>query len=163
VRLAEAGLRSFPDRWSGSTLALGLLRLGRLDEASRLIDRLGRENPDYPHGVSLGAVLAALQGDAPRARRVIERTRQAPRDFGHYHHAQYDAACALAVLGDTDAALAWLRDAARDGYPCPTFFAVDPLLESLRGLDDFQRLIQDLERERERYAHLYRESVGLSP
>jgi len=158
--LAEAGLRAFPDRWSWSNLALSLLRLGRLEEASRVVERLGRENPDYPAGHSLGAVVAALQGDGARARRSIERTGQAPRDFGHYHHAQYDAACALAALGDGDAAMAWLRAAAGNGYPCRTFFAIDPLLDPLRGHADFSRLMQGLETECAGYRRLYLDLPG---
>ena len=155
VALAEVGLRKTPDRWSQSNLAFALLRLGRLQEASRVVERLGREHPDYPHGQSLIAVLAALEGDSSRARRAIERTEQAPSDFGHYHHAQYDVACALAALGDTKAALGWLRAAANNGYPCPTFFAVDPLLDPLRGLAEFSTLMQTLETERERYRRIY--------
>jgi len=157
VSLAEAGLRKFPDRWYWSNLVLGLLRLGRLEEASRAVERLGRENPDYPHGQSLGAVLAALQGDSARARRTIERTEQAPRDFGHYHHAQYDVACALAALGDKDAGMTRLRAAARNGYPCPTFFAIDPLLDPLRGHAGFSRLMQELETECAGYRGVYLE------
>jgi len=160
VSLAEDGLRAFPDRWFWSNLALGLLRLGRLEDASRAVERLGRENPDYPHAQSLVAVLAALQGDGARARRSIERTAQSPRDFGHYHHAQYDVACTLALLGDEDAAITWLRAAARNGYPCPTFFAVDPLLDRLRGHAGFSRLMEELEAERAHYRRLYRELPG---
>ncbi len=157
VALAEDGLSRFPDPWFWSNLALGLLRLGRLEEAARAVERLGRENPAYPHGQSLGAVLAALQGDAVRARRAIDRTEQARRDFGHYHHAQYDVACALAALGEHDAAITRLREAAGNGYPCPTFFAVDPLLDPLRGHADFRRLMQELEAERATYRNLYLE------
>jgi predicted Zn-dependent protease len=160
VALAEEGLRSFPDRWYWSNLALGLLRLGQLEEASRAVERLGRETPDYPQGQSLVAVLAALEGDASRARRAIERTQQAPPYFGHYHHAQYDVACALSALGDTQAALGWLRAAAGNGYPCPTFFAIDPLLDPLRGDPDFAALLGQLERERDRYRGLYLELQG---
>jgi hypothetical protein len=104
-------------------------------------------------------VLAALQGDSARARRAIERTQQARQDLGHYHHAQYDIACALAVLGDTDGALGCLRAAAGNGYPCATLFAIDPLLESLRERDGFRELMRELERERERYRRLYLENV----
>jgi serine/threonine protein kinase/Flp pilus assembly protein TadD len=160
VSLAQDGLRDFPDRWWWSNLVLGLLRLGRLEEAARSIDRLRRENPDYPQALSLGAVLAALQGDAARARRGIERTEQSPRELGHYHHAQYDVACALAALGDEEPAMAWLRAAAGNGYPCPTFFAVDPLLDPLRGRADFSALMQELEAERGRYRRLYLDLSG---
>ena len=157
--LAETAQRKFPDLWSSYTLAIALIQLGRLDEAARIIERLQRESPTYPYAHSLGAVLAALQGNRVQAQRVIERTRQNRQEFGHYHHAQYDVACALATLGDADAAMAWLRDAAGNGYPCPDFFEVDPLLEPLHGREDYRRFIQELERDRERYRRLYADSV----
>ena len=156
VSLAEACLRETTDTWCWSTLALAQIRLGRLEDASRTVERLGREDPDYPQRHSLAAVLAALEGDSLPARRAIGRTEQARRDFGHYHHAQYDVACALATLGDPGAAMEWLRAAAGNGYPCPTFFAVDPLLDPLRGRPDFARLMQVLESERAGYERLYR-------
>ncbi len=145
---AEACLNAAPDPWSWSNLAAGLIRVGRLEDASRAVERLGRESPHYPQCHSLGAVLAALQGDPARAGRGIERAQQARQDFGHYHHVQYDVACALAALGDKDAAMTWLRAAAVNGYPCPTLFAIDPLLDPLRGHDDFSHLMQELETER---------------
>jgi TolB-like protein len=158
LALAEGCLRKLPDRWSWTNLALSQLRLGRLDDAARSIERIARESPDFPQVHSLGAVRAALQGDDARALRGVERTRQMPQDFGHYHHAQYDVACALAALGDLEAAVTWLRDAARNGYPCPTFFAVDPLLDPLRERSDLKRLMQELEEGRERYRRLYVEA-----
>ena len=160
VSLAEACLRVSPETWSWSNLALGLIRLGRLAEASRAVERVARENPDYPQSLSLGAVLAALQADPARARRAIERTAQAPRHFGHFHHAQYDVACAFAALGEPEQALGWLRTAAGNGYPCSAFFAIDPLLDPLRGRADFSRLMQQLETERAGYRRLYLELPG---
>jgi TolB-like protein/Tfp pilus assembly protein PilF len=157
VALAEAGLLSYPDIWSRCNLALGLLREGRLEEAERAIERLARESPSYPQSHSLEAVVRAIGGDAARARQAIERTAKAPRGFGHYHHAQYDVACALAALGDSDAAMDWLCQAAGNGYPCPTFFALDPLLEPLRHRDDFARLLRELESGRDRYLRIYSE------
>ncbi len=157
VTLAEACLRAAPAPWSWSTLALAQLRLGQLADAKRAVERIGRENPHNPENHSLSALLAALQGDAARARRAIERTQQAPRGFGHYHHAQYDVACTLAALGETHEALDWLRAAAGNGYPCPAFFAIDPLLDPLRGDAAFSELMQELETERAGYRRLYLE------
>jgi tetratricopeptide (TPR) repeat protein len=159
---AQEDLRRLPDRWSWSNLVLAQLRLGRLEEASGSIDRLSREHPDYPHALSLAAVLAALQGDAARARRAIQRTEQARRDVGHYHHAQYDVACAFAALGDAETALEWLRATAGNGYPCSTFFAIDPLLGPLHARPGFSSLMRELEGGRARYLRLYHELPGRS-
>ena len=167
VRLAEQGLARTPDMWLWSTLACGLVRLGRLQEGAAAVERVVRESPHYPHGHSLGALVSALRGDAAQARRTIASTAQGRRDFGHYHHAQYDVACALAVLGDRQPALEWLRAAADNGYPCSTFFAADPLLGPLRDEPGFTSLMRELEAGRERYARVYQDAthapLGLKP
>ena len=38
----------------------------------------------------------------------------------------------LAVLGETDKAMAWLESSVNTGFACWPFFQVDPHLESLR-------------------------------
>jgi hypothetical protein len=47
--------------------------------------------------------------------------------------------------------------APRDACQCPTFFAVDPLLDPSRERPDFKRLMQELEEGRARYRWLYLE------
>jgi serine/threonine protein kinase/tetratricopeptide (TPR) repeat protein len=157
VSRAEADLRGLPDRWSWSNLVMGLLRLNRLEEAARAIDQMRRDNPDYPQAESLNAVLASRRDDRATATTSIDRIAHAPHDLGHYHHAQYDAACALAALGDLDAAMTWFQDAASNGYPCPAFFAVDPFLDPLRGRADFVQAMHELDVARTRYWTLYDE------
>jgi len=51
----------------------------------------------------------------------------------------------------------WLRAAAGNGYPCPTFFAIDPLLDPLRGEPDFSGLMRELATDREDYRRRYLE------
>ena len=160
VWMAEQDLQALPDRWSWSNLVMGLLRLDRLEEAGRAIEQMHRDNPDYPQADSLGAVLASRRGDAVSARRAIDRIMQVPHDLGHYHHAQYDAACTLASLGDLDDAMTWFRAAAGNGYPSAAFFAVDPLLDPLRQHDEFAGLMQEIDAECARYRALYLELRG---
>lgn len=143
--------------WSSGLLAQCQLRLGDVDGAGRTVERLGRQSPEYSQRHSLGGLVAALRGDAALARRGIERTTRHRRDFGHYHHAQYDVACIHAVLGDLDHAVEWLGDAARNGYPCPPFFAVDPLLRPLHGHAGYEGLLADLDEECEGYRRLWSE------
>ena len=77
------------------------------------------------------------EGDSAGARREIEVTVRNRKAFGHYHHAQYDIACAYALMGDSKTALDWLTDAAHNGFPCHPFFEKDPLLESIRSQERF--------------------------
>jgi hypothetical protein len=69
-------------------------------------------------------------------------------------------ACALNALGDNDSAVDWVTAAARNGYPCPTFFALDPLLEPLRANPGYARLIPGLEDQRAGFASLFRGLPG---
>ena len=141
--------------WTQYQLVHGLLRLGDLEEASVSIEhasrRFEREELFYP----LRAILAALSGDSLEARRQIDLTIQNRRAFGHYHHAQYDIACVHALLGDQDAALDWLGQAAGNGFPCYVFFQRDPLLESIRSETRFRELIDRLRTECEGYRALW--------
>jgi serine/threonine protein kinase/tetratricopeptide (TPR) repeat protein len=136
---------------------LALLQLGKLDEAEATLASLRRSWPDELLAYPLAGLLAALRGDAAEARRQIDLTVQNRRGFGHYHHAQYDIACIHALLGDHAPAVAWLTDAARNGYPCVPLFLGDPLLASVQEHPDFKRLIDDLRREGREYEDLYRQ------
>ena len=106
-------------------------------------------------GSAVRALLAALRGDRAELRREIAITEEHKQAYGHYHHAQYEIACALARVGEVDDALDWLEAAARNGYPCAAFFATDPFLDPLRGSPRFAALLADLDRECAGYAALY--------
>ena len=57
----------------------------------------------------------------------------------------YQIACVYAVIGETDKAMAWLERSVETGFPCWSFFRVDPHLESLREEPTFKRLVTGLE------------------
>jgi hypothetical protein len=63
----------------------------------------------------------------------------------HAHHTYYHIACVYAVLGQTAKAMAWLQRSADTGFPCWSYFALDPHLENLRGEPEFVRLVAELE------------------
>lgn len=58
-----------------------------------------------------------------------------------YHYVWYNLACAYALAGKPDEAIEALRTASEKGYPRMSDAATDPDLESLRGREDFQKLI----------------------
>ena len=66
-------------------------------------------------------------------------------------------ACVHALRGRKEQALAWLTAAARNGYPCVSHFERDELLDPLRGMEGFGKLVADLRTESEGYARLYAE------
>ena len=89
--------------------------------------------------------------------RQIELTDQNNKAFWHYHHAQYDVACIYALLDEHESALDWLDQAARNGFPCHSFFEIDPMLCSLHGEERFVRLMRSLEAECDGFRRLYAE------
>lgn len=155
LRLSEEVARAVPSAWIHYQTALCQLRLGRHDDAAATADEMARQ----VHGGSLAhpirGMLAALRGDAAAAREEILATEREKQAFGHYHHPQYEVACILAQLGETAAAVIWLRAAARNGYPCAPLFERDPLLDPLRGDARFAALLDGLQGECAGYARLY--------
>jgi non-specific serine/threonine protein kinase len=143
--------------WAFYNTALCHLRLGQIGDADEVAKR-GSER--YPGDVlyhPVRGLLRALEGDGARAWQQIALTVQNQKAYIHYHHAQYDVACTLAVLGEREEALAWLRASARNGFPCHSLFEQDPLLEPVRGLADFRELLRELRTECSRYGRLYEE------
>ncbi len=161
VRLDEAfeivdgAVRQAPGPWVMCLLAHVQIRLGRLDDAARTVERLAREAPDYSEVHALAGLVAARRGDRKAAMHGVELTSANPRAFGHFHHAQYDVACIHTLLGETDRALTWLAEAAHNGYPCYPYFKHDPLLESARTHAGFGPLMRELEAECAGYQELY--------
>jgi TolB-like protein/Tfp pilus assembly protein PilF len=137
-------------RWLLYQIALCELRLEHFAEAEATAGSLGKG------GSPIHALLAARRGDRAQTRDHIRHTEEEKRAFGHYHHAQYEIACALAQLGEIEEALDWLTAAARNGYPCLTLFETDPFLAPLRTHERYARLRDELRVECEGYGRLYR-------
>jgi eukaryotic-like serine/threonine-protein kinase len=144
--------------WCNYLLAHAQIRLGRRPAALQAVDALSRQaNGGGILALTVRGVLAAQDGEAAEARRLVEQAERRRQAFGNYHHVQYDAACIHVLLGEPDRAVVWLQAAARNGYPCAAFFARDPLLEPLRGHAGFQELLARLQDEAAGYAKLYGE------
>jgi TolB-like protein len=143
-----------PSAWSLYMIALCQLRLAQIGDAAATIERLARQFAGNVLLFAGKALLAARQGEPDRAREQIALVDRNRKLYGHYHHAQYDAGCAEALLGDTRAAIDWLAGAAENGFPCAPFFARDEWLESLKGEPRFQSLLAELQRKGEGYRSL---------
>ena len=145
-----------PSPWVRYQVALCQLRLARLDDGAQtiaLMERTPREIMTFP----LRALLAALRGDRAAALHAVDQTISNKRQFGHYHHAQYDLACVHALLGDADEAVTWLTAAARNGFPCAPQFKGDSFLAALANHEGFVRLLSELEEQSQSYAALFRD------
>jgi eukaryotic-like serine/threonine-protein kinase len=146
--------------WPLYVRAHALTRLGRDDEAAEVV-AFGEEHfPGTAHFIPVRALLAARAGDEPRARIEIAHTIERQKAFGHYHHAQYDVGCALAVLGDREEGMRWILDAASNGFPSGTWFANDTLLQDVLGGPELDAIIEELNAEAEKHCALYRALSG---
>jgi len=101
--------------------------------------------PDEPMIISLQAILHARRKEVDDALECVRRSLDVPITKGHAHHTYYHIACVYAVLGQTAKAMAWLQRTADTGFPCWSYFALDPHLENLRGEPEFARLVAELE------------------
>lgn len=134
-------------------LGKALFYLGERARAEQLLSSITRESrPDVRSQAALAGVLAA-NGKRAEAERITGRT-----ESGAYidHHVAYSLGAALAQLGETERAVAWLRRAANEGFPCYPWFRTDPLLAPIRQDAAFRDLLDDLrvrfEEARNRYS-----------
>ncbi len=148
---AFAALEPLPV-WASPYAAEALLRLGRTDEAVRLIEAAGSEElgADDPILSSLSAIAYAVEGNSAAAERKVRIALAGRASFAHAHHIEYSVGVAYALLGQHDNAVEWLRQAAVNGFPCLPYYERDDFLRDLRGHPDFRDLIDWLRAEQDR-------------
>jgi len=156
--LVDARIERAAHPWAYYIKAHVLMRLGRDAEASTVSDLAALLFPESAYYYPLRVLLAARAGDRARALDQIQRTIDHEHAYGHYHHAQYDIACAYAILGEADLALEWLRASAGNGYPCALAIERDLFLHSLRG-PALDALVAELYATGEEHRRLYLELV----
>jgi serine/threonine protein kinase/tetratricopeptide (TPR) repeat protein len=100
--------------------------------------------PEEPLFISLQGILHAVQGEDEPALNCVRRACESPHSFGHDHHTYYQLGCIYSVLGETSKALGWINRAVETGFPCWPFFRIDPTLEKLRALPEFQAQVEEL-------------------
>jgi adenylate cyclase len=147
AKLFEKAQRVQPDDYqSRCFLAVALTELGRQDEA-RQAGRLAVEcvekhlelSPDEARAYSLGANAVIRLGDKERSKRWCEQAMQlAPND----PLVLYNAACNLALLGESERALDGLERAIEAGVAVGDWIKHDPNVESLRSHPRFQAIVK---------------------
>jgi len=140
----------------GRQTAWTLFSLGRKEEAAALLEESLRDNPKDQGGqfTSMQAMLLATAGEPGRVEEKIKLAIERGKGFGHFHHTAYNVASAYALTNQPELALPWLREAARDGYPCYPLFEKDASLNNLRGDSRFIQFMTDLRRQWEYYKSL---------
>ena len=146
--------------WAVYATAFWQLHIDDLAGAERTIEGGSRKFPAEVLFYSARAVLAAKKGDEAAALRAIERTMQNRKAYGHFHHAELEVACALAILGRNEESLDRLTSAVRSGFPSLPAVQNDPLLSSLRGEERYRELVGELRTSQQRYRQLYEDLRG---
>jgi len=143
---AQVWLKEVPTSWSTYFYSVQPpLMTGNLMLAEQRLTAGLALYPDEPMIISLQAILHARRKEVDDALECVRRSLDVPITKGHAHHTYYHIACVYAVLGQTAKAMAWLQRTADTGFPCWSYFALDPHLENLRGEPEFARLVAELE------------------
>jgi serine/threonine-protein kinase len=134
-------------------IATALFQLGRMDEASAVVEDYLKTYPADEGGnvTSVKAMLLAKAGKEREAEETIERAVQIGKGFIHFHHTAYNIASAYALLNKPEQAIKWLQIASDDGFPCYPFFEKDPNLNNLQEDERFIAFMAKLKRQWERY------------
>src|SRR5882672_11092824 len=146
-------LHTYQSAWS-------LYRLGAKERAvSRLAASL-RNFPGDQGGLlaSTQAMIHADRGERAKAEAAIGVASER-RGFGHFHHAEYNIACAYALMNDASRALDWFEKATHEGLNCYPLFESDISLANLRGVDRFKSMLAEERKKWETYKSLF-SSVG---
>ncbi len=114
-------------------------------QATDLLDEALQLLPEEPLIISLQGVFCALTGRADQALDCTTRACASPKSFGHAHHTYYQIACILALLGRRETGFQWLERSVGTGFACWPFILKDPCLRSLRGLPEFEVLVDSLQ------------------
>lgn len=127
-------------------------RLGQKDEAVLRIEKALQDYPGDEGGLlaSVRAMIHAAAGETAAAQAAIEMASRR-RDFGHFHHTEYNIACAYALMNDTERAIEWFEKAVHEGFNCYPMFEADPSLATLRGLERFRSTLADERKKWEAY------------
>jgi len=130
-----------------------LVHLGRLEEASEIVDQYLKTYPNDEGGnvTSVKAILFAKAGIREEAERTIARAIEVGKGFGHFHHTAYNIASAYAIMNMPDEAMKWLQNAADDGFPCYSYFEIDPNLDNLRKDPRFVQFMESGKRQMEKF------------
>jgi DNA-binding winged helix-turn-helix (wHTH) protein/Tfp pilus assembly protein PilF len=130
-----------------------LVQVGRLKEAEEIVERYLQKHPKDEGGSfnSVKALLLAKRGKALEAEAAIQRAIELGNGFGHFHHTAHNIASAYAAMNRPEDAVHWLATASDDGFPNPTYFAIDPNLVSIRHHPRFVEFIAKLQPQWQRF------------
>ncbi len=122
------------------------LLAGDLELAGERLAGTAEELLNDPYFAGVQGLFHARRRETGRALECVRKALDSPHSLGHIQHAYHQIASVYAVLGDSERVMAWLERTVDTGFPCWSFFRIDPHFEILRELPAFQTLISGLER-----------------
>ena len=125
--------------------AMAHLMRGDIEGAKRAADRVSEIDSDHYIATSLGAMIAAAEGDRERALELLERFDEEASNSNHW--AAFRVALTWARLGDADKAIEWLQRAVALGNHSWYLFVRHPWLAPLQPRPEFQRLLSGIRSE----------------
>ena len=138
-------------------LAWALFSLGQTNQAIKRVETYLQHSEDKGGLLaSAQAMMFAATGKHDEAEKKIA-TAQTRSGYGHFHHTEYNLACAYALMNKTDLAIEWFEKAIRDGFSCYPLFEKDSNLNSLREDSSFRKI---MEIERKKWEN-YRSKFGI--
>ena len=140
-------------------LAWALFSLGQTSEATKRVENYLQQHSEDKGGLlaSAQAMMFAATGKHDEAEKKIAMA-QTRSGYGHFHHTEYNMACAYALMKKSDLAIEWFEKAIRDGFSCYPLFENDSNLDSLRTDSRFRKI---MEVERKKWEN-YRSKFGTS-
>jgi TolB-like protein/Flp pilus assembly protein TadD len=149
VPLLEASVRLRPEEYQPQAfLSDALGTLGRTEDARaasqrtmHLIEQALQRDPSDGHAMQFGAITAAKLGQRERAH---ELSAGAAAAMPNLFSTSYNLACAYAILGERDVALAHLDEAIAQGRGSLEWIEHDPDLVSLREDPRFAAIVARL-------------------
>jgi serine/threonine protein kinase/tetratricopeptide (TPR) repeat protein len=119
-----------------------LFYMGQKEEAIEMISEVLSENPQMDGIRPLYAIYLAGAGQPEKAREQLSEDALALSKADH--DMAYWVGAAYARLGETDLAFKWLERAVRLGNENRPWYEADPSLDSLRGDERFQELLEKM-------------------
>ena len=123
--------------FSAVRIPMGLISLGRYDEARSAVEALLKETPGHHLAVAVRELVAAASRERPVDEAAIARALESGKLKRDYHHTLYAVACIRAAQGDSRGSVEMLRRTIEAGMPDRTLFLVDPLLAGVRSTPEF--------------------------
>ena len=115
---------------------------GETNEATKRLENYLKQHPEDRGGLlaSEQAMMFASEGKQEDAEKRIQAA-QTRQGFGHFHHTEYNIACAYALMNKTKLAVDWFERAVNEGFNCYPMFENDPNLNSLRNDPRFREIM----------------------